>query len=81
MTSPCSGGVSAASWTQPPSALALLALVIPLVGLGQLPAVIALLVYSLLPIVHNTLTGLFNVDPLLQQVAEGMGLIPLQQLS
>lgn len=61
-------------------ALALLALLIPLVGLGELPAVLALFLYSLLPIVRNTLTGLFSVDPLLRQVATGMGLTPLQQL-
>ena len=60
--------------------LALLALLIPLVGLGQLPAVIALFLYSLLPVVRNTLAGLFGVDPLLKQVATGMGLTPSQQL-
>jgi osmoprotectant transport system permease protein len=61
-------------------ALALLALLIPLVGLGQAPAIIALFLYSLLPIVRNTLTGIFSVDPLLKQVATGMGLTPMQQL-
>jgi len=61
-------------------ALALLALMIPLVGLGQLPAVTALFLYSLLPIVRNTLTGLFGVDPLLKQVATGIGLTRRQQL-
>lgn len=61
-------------------ALALLALMIPLAGLGQLPAVMALFLYSLLPIVRNTLTGLFGVDPLLKQVATGMGLTRRQQL-
>lgn len=60
--------------------LALLALLIPLVGLGQVPAIIALFLYSLLPIVRNTLTGLFNVDPLLKEVAVSMGLTPAQQL-
>lgn len=60
--------------------LALLALMIPLFGLGELPAVIALFLYSLLPIVRNTLTGIFSVDPLLKQVAAGMGLTPSQQL-
>lgn len=61
-------------------ALALLALLIPLVGLGQVPAIIALFLYSLLPIVRNTLTGLFAVDPLLKQVAAGLGLTRTQQL-
>jgi osmoprotectant transport system permease protein len=61
-------------------ALALLALLIPLVGLGEAPAIIALFLYSLLPIVRNTLTGIFSVDPLLKEVAAGMGLTPAQQL-
>jgi osmoprotectant transport system permease protein len=60
--------------------LALLALMIPVFGLGQLPAIIALFLYSLLPIVRNTITGIFSVDPLLKQVAAGMGLTPGQQL-
>jgi len=61
-------------------ALALLALLIPLVGLGEAPAIIALFLYSLLPIIRNTLIGLFSVDPLLSQVARGMGLTDLQRL-
>lgn len=60
--------------------LALLALLIPLLGLGALPAIVALFLYSLLPIVRNTLTGLFSVDPLLRQVATGMGLTSRQRL-
>ncbi|MEH6609154.1 MAG: glycine betaine ABC transporter substrate-binding protein [Halioglobus sp.] len=61
-------------------ALALLALLVPLVGLGQVPAILALFLYSLLPIVRNTLIGIFNVDPLLKEVATGMGLTANQQL-
>jgi len=61
-------------------ALALLALLIPLVGLGETPAIFALFLYSLLPIVRNTLTGLFNVDPLVREVATGMGLSDRQRL-
>jgi osmoprotectant transport system permease protein len=61
-------------------ALALLALLIPLVGLGKLPAIIALFLYSLLPIVSNTLTGLFSIDPLYRQVAAGIGLSEREQL-
>ena len=53
---------------------------IPVFGLGELPAIIALFLYSLLPIVRNTLTGILGVDPLLKQVAAGMGLTPRQQL-
>ena len=60
--------------------LALLALMIPVLGLGQTPAIVALFLYSLLPIIRNTLTGFFTVDPLLKQVARGMGLTVWQQL-
>ncbi|MCO7225105.1 glycine betaine ABC transporter substrate-binding protein [Pleionea sp. CnH1-48] len=60
--------------------LALLALMIPLFGLGETPAIIALFLYSLLPIVRNTLNGLNNIDPLLKQVADGLGLSPKQRL-
>ena len=41
---------------------------------------IHLFLYSLLPIVRNTLTGLFNVDPLVKEVATGMGLTERQRL-
>lgn len=61
-------------------ALALLALLIPVMGLGEATAVLALLLYSLLPIVRNTLTGLFAVDPLLKHVATSLGLTPMQQI-
>lgn len=60
--------------------IALLALLIPLAGVGQLPAIIALFLYSLLPIVRNTITALLTVDPLLRKVAAGMGLSEREQL-
>ena len=53
--------------------LALVALMVPLFGIGMLPAIIALFLYSLLPIIRTTVTALANVDPLLIQVAEGTG--------
>lgn len=61
-------------------ALALLALLIPLLGLGQATAILALFLYSLLPIVRNTLAGLTSVDPLLREVACSMGMTRRQQL-
>ncbi len=60
--------------------IALLALMIPLFGIGQVPAIIALFLYSLLPIVRNTITALITVDPLLKRVAAGMGLSQSEQL-
>lgn len=54
--------------------LALLALMIVLVGVGQLPAILALFIYSLLPILRNTYAGVNDVDPNLVDAAKGMGL-------
>ena len=53
--------------------LALLALMVPLFGIGTLPAIVALFLYSLLPIIRTTITALTTLDPLLIQVAEGTG--------
>lgn len=60
--------------------IALLALLIPVLGIGWAPAVVALFLYSLLPILRNTVTALATVDPLLRRVAVGMGLTPRQQI-
>ena len=54
--------------------IALLALMIPLFGIGMLPAVIALFLYSLLPILRNSITALTTIDPTLVRVAVAMGL-------
>lgn len=53
--------------------ISLLGFLIPLSGIGDTTAVIALTVYALLPMVRNTHTGLTNVDPLLLEAATGMG--------
>ena len=60
--------------------LALFVIFIPLVGLGFAPAFIALFLYSLLPILRNTITGLDGIDPGVLESAKGMGLNPLQVL-
>lgn len=60
--------------------IALLALLIPIAGVGQVPAIIALFLYSLLPIVRNTITALITIDPLLQRVAVALGLTQVQRL-
>lgn len=60
--------------------IALLALMIPLFGIGVVPAIVALFLYALLPILRNTAIGLFSVDPLLKKVATGMGLTQWQRL-
>jgi len=60
--------------------IALLALMIPLFGIGMIPAIVALFLYSLLPILRNTITALITIDPLLRFVAQAMGLTTAQQI-
>ncbi len=60
--------------------IALLALMIPLFGIGIVPAIVVLFLYALLPILRNTAIGLFSIDPLLKKVATGIGLTRWQRL-
>lgn len=60
--------------------LALFALFIPLVGIGNPPAIMALFLYALLPILRNTVTGLDEVSPAVVESARGMGMSSRQQL-
>ncbi|MBA3324734.1 MAG: ABC transporter permease [Rhodobacteraceae bacterium] len=65
--------------------IALFGLMIPVLsligqGIGWLPAVIAILLYSQLPIIRNTYTAITNVEPALRESARGMGMTPLQRL-
>ena len=53
---------------------ALLAMFIPVFGLGSKPTIVALVMYALLPIVRNTVTGLRGVDPAVAESARGMGM-------
>ncbi len=56
--------------------LALLVFMIPLLGIGGPPAITALFLYSLLPIVRNTYTGLQDIRPQIRESAEALGLPP-----
>ena len=61
--------------------LALLALLIVMgVGIGFKPAILALFLYSLLPILRNTIVGIKSVDPFLKEAALGMGMTSMQRL-
>jgi osmoprotectant transport system permease protein len=60
--------------------LALLVFMIPLLGIGARPAVAALFLYGLLPIVRNTHAGLTGIPPALDEAARGLGLPPLARL-
>lgn len=54
--------------------LALLALMIPLLGVGKIPSIVALFIYSLLPILRNAYLGMVGVDPNVVDAAKGMGM-------
>lgn len=60
--------------------LALLVFLIPLLGIGVVPATVALFLYSLLPIVRNTFTALRDIPPPLRESAEALGLPRRAQL-
>jgi osmoprotectant transport system permease protein len=60
--------------------LALLVFMIPLFGIGLVPALVALLVYSLLPIVRNTVAGLDGIPRPLRESAAALGLTPFERL-
>lgn len=64
--------------TLPP--LAVLALAMVIIGIGDKPAIIALFLASLLPIVRNTYAGLCSVPPSLIEAANGIGMTKLQRL-
>lgn len=54
--------------------LAVLAFFIPLLGIGKVPAITALFLYSLMPILRNTYTGIINLDKGLIEAGLGMGM-------
>lgn len=54
--------------------IALLGFMIPLLGIGALPAICALFLYALLPLIRNTYTGISGVDPAITESARGMGM-------
>lgn len=60
--------------------LAIIALFLPLLGVGFIPAVTALTIYALLPIVRNTIAGINNVEDEVIEAARGMGMDPFQVL-
>lgn len=60
--------------------IALLGFLIPLLGIGALPAIAALFLYALLPIIRNTYTGIKEVDSAVVDAAKGMGMTDEQIL-
>ncbi|MGC9504927.1 ABC transporter permease/substrate-binding protein [Baaleninema sp.] len=60
--------------------VALLGFMLPLLGIGVTPAIVALFLYALLPIVRNTYTGIDEVDSAIKEAAKGMGMSNFQIL-
>ncbi|HEY8923128.1 MAG TPA: ABC transporter permease, partial [Polyangia bacterium] len=74
------GVLGAVGVVQTVPTLALLVFMIPLFGIGAVPALAALFVYSLLPIVRNTHAGLTGIPGPLRESAEALGLPPTTRL-
>lgn len=73
--------IGTASVIQTIPSLALLGLLIPVVGIGRIPAIIALTAYALLPILRNTYTGIREIDPSLIEAAKAMGMNTRRRLN
>lgn len=73
------GGASVLQ-TVPSLALLAFLIAVPGLGLGTASAIVALVLYAVLPILRNTHTGLSSVDPELIEAARGLGLRPMQVL-
>lgn len=76
-------GVGFANVVQTIPSLALFGFLIPIPvigGIGQRTAIIALVLYALLPILRNTLVGIVSIDPAVRESAMALGMTPLQLL-
>ena len=72
--------LGAAGVVQTIPSLAMLGFMLPLLGIGATPAIVALFLYALLPIIRNTYTSVIGVDPALIEAAIGMGMTRRQVL-
>jgi osmoprotectant transport system permease protein len=68
--------LSTAGVLQTIPSIALLAFMLPFFGIGTAPAIAALFLYGLLPILRNTVAGLRSIDPQLLEVGRGLGMRP-----
>ncbi|MFC6323912.1 ABC transporter permease [Companilactobacillus baiquanensis] len=72
--------MSISSMLQTIPSLALLTLMIPIFGIGKLPSIVALFIYSLLPILRNTYIGMNKVNKNLIDAAKGLGMTTAQSI-
>ncbi|PDO82678.1 ABC transporter permease [Kosakonia sacchari] len=75
---PLAETIAAVGQTFPP--VAVLAIAVPVMGFGKQPAIIALVLYGVLPILQGTLAGIASVPESVQSVAKGMGMSAWQRL-
>ena len=71
--------VSMGSLAQTVPSVAIMALAVPVIGYGAEPVVLALVLYSILPIMLNVISGIEGVPPDAYDAAVGMGMSPLQR--
>jgi len=72
--------LSASSIGETFPSVAIIALSVPLLGYGNLPCMLALFIYAILPILRNTVTGLAEVSPWVSNAAKGIGMSKVQRL-
>ena len=73
--------ISIANMIQTIPSIALLGFLIPFLGIGAYPAILALFLYALLPIIRNTYTGITDIDPAIREAGLGIGMTPWQLLT
>ncbi len=72
--------VSVGNLAQTVPSVAIMALAVPMTGYGAKPVIVALVLYSILPIVHNVIAGMEGVPAEVLDAATGMGMRPLQRV-
>jgi osmoprotectant transport system permease protein len=70
--------INIANAVQAIPSLALLGFLVPLLGIGSVPSIVMIIIYSLLPIIKNTYTGLINVNSSIIEAGRGMGMTEMQ---
>lgn len=72
--------IGVANLVQAIPSLAILGFLIPVIGIGSAPAITMVVLYSMLPIIKNTYTGIGNINPDILEAAKGLGMTNGQTL-
>lgn len=73
--------IGIANIVQAVPSLALLGFLIPIIGIGEMPSILMVFLYSLLPIIKNTYTSLENISPDIKEAGKAMGMTNYQLLT